>query len=215
VSRAAVSTLLCASLFALSCAVKPTGAPSLPDVAAAPPLPDIAAAEASDALESEAVAVIRRHIESRRDRGLTRSEIASVAEAIVAESERHALDPNLVVAVIHVESRFDPSAFSSAGAIGLMQILPSTGAELAQRVGLPWRGERTLFDPVLNVRLGTAYLRELTDRYGSTRVALAAYNWGPGHIDGRLRSGTPMPSVYPTLVFDAYAQRRAREARRS
>jgi len=212
VSRAAVSTLLCAVMIGLSCSVTPRGPAPPPDVAAAPKT--VAPALSADVDESEtpAVATIRHHIESRRAKGMTRSEIAEVAATIVAEAERYGLDPNLVVAVIHVESRFDPSAYSSAGAIGLMQILPTTGAELASRAGLPWQGPKTLFDPVQNVRLGTAYLKELSDRYGSTRVALAAYNWGPGHIDGRLRRGTPMPTVYPGLVFDAWTTRRPRRS---
>ena len=105
--------------------------------------------------------------------------------------------------MIHVESRYDAFIVSDAGAIGLMQILPATGEELALRLGIPWEGARTLFDPVANVRLGIAYLKELSDRYGNTNIALAAYNWGPGHIDRRLRRGTPLPRVYPRLVSDA------------
>jgi len=56
----------------------------------------------------------------------------------------------------------------------------------------------------VNVQLGIAYLRELSDRFGNTNVALAAYNWGPGHIGRRIRRGTPLPKVYPELVFEAY-----------
>jgi len=51
------------------------------------------------------------------------------------------------------------------------------------------------------VRLGLAYLRELTDRYGNTATALAAYNWGPGRIDRRIRRGQSVPELYATRVL--------------
>ena len=143
---------------------------------------------------------------------MTESEIAQLARTIVKESRRHDIDPALVLAVIHVESRFGAYVVSPVGAMGLMQILPSTGAELAVREGIIWRGPQTLFDPIVNVRLGVAYLKELTDRYGDTTLALAAYNWGPGRIDRRLRRGTPMPKIYPALVFEAYTAHRERRS---
>ncbi len=86
-----------------------------------------------------------------------------------------------------------------------MQILPSTGEWLAARAGVEWRGPQSLFDPVVNVKIGVAYLRQLADRYdGDIATALAAYNWGPGHIDGRLRRGVPLPTVYAQSVLAAY-----------
>ena len=90
-----------------------------------------------------------------------------------------------------------------------MQLLPSTGRELAEKMDIPWKGPDTLFDPVINVRLGTAYLRELSDRYdGNVDIALAAYNWGPGRIDRRLRRGARVPKLYIEQVrraVDRYA----------
>jgi soluble lytic murein transglycosylase len=87
--------------------------------------------------------------------------------------------------------------------MGLMQLLPATGEELAHRMGIDWKGPDTLFDPTVNVKLGTAYLRELADRYGSVHTALAAYNWGPGRIDRRLRRGARVPSRYIEQVMRA------------
>jgi soluble lytic murein transglycosylase-like protein len=61
---------------------------------------------------------------------------------------------------------------------------------------------------VLNLKLGTAYLRHLLNRYrGDVDAALAAYNWGPGHIDRRIASGESLPRLYPQLVRDALEQR--------
>jgi soluble lytic murein transglycosylase-like protein len=111
---------------------------------------------------------------------------------------------------MHVESRYYNFAVSPVGAIGLMQVMPETGEELASRLGIRWLGPQTLFEPTTNIRLGVAYLRELSDRYGSLSTALAAYNWGPGRIDRRLRLGAQMPAEYSSLVLQAYAAGRGR-----
>lgn len=109
-----------------------------------------------------------------------------------------------MLAVIQVESGGYNLATSHVGALGLMQLLPSTAEELAQRLGLDWRGDDSLFDPVMNVKLGTAYIKHLSDRYGDVTTALAAYNWGPGRIDQRLRKGTSVPSTYIDRVMKAF-----------
>jgi soluble lytic murein transglycosylase len=159
-------------------------------------------AEAPSAVQREALRVAS-WLERQRT-SFTREEIARLAQTIAEESARHRLDPQLVLAVMYVESRFDPFAVSPVGAMGLMQIMPGTGRELTQRLGIEWNGPLTLFDPVINTRVGVAYVRQLTDRYGSIRTALAAYNWGPGYIDRQLREGTPVPVVYASLVMSAY-----------
>jgi soluble lytic murein transglycosylase-like protein len=132
----------------------------------------------------------------------------ALARALVEASREHGLQPAFVLAVIEVESRFDPYAVSHKGALGLMQVLPSTGAPIARRLGIPWRGPQTLFDPHANVRIGVAYLRELIDRYANVRAALAAYNWGPGEIDARLRQGDVLPARYAERVLDVYSSGR-------
>jgi soluble lytic murein transglycosylase len=141
-------------------------------------------------------------------REMADAERESLAQALVEASREHGLPPALVLAVIEVESRFDPFAVSHKGALGLMQVLPGTGAPIARRLGIPWRGPQTLFDPRANVRIGVAYLRELVDRYANVRAALAAYNWGPGEIDARLRQGDVLPASYPERVLDAYSSGR-------
>jgi len=140
-----------------------------------------------------------------RHTGLGAQEILPLARLIVAEARGHGLEPALVMAVIEVESSGYHMAVSSVGALGLMQLLPSTAEEVAGELGIPWHGPDTLFDPYTNVRLGTAYLRHLADRYrGDVSMALAAYNWGPGRIDGRLRRGHAMPRRYVSKVMTAY-----------
>jgi soluble lytic murein transglycosylase len=194
----------------LSCNLPLTRADGLPPVSA--PSPTDAALPRAISPDAQLVATVAAHIGARGQTGMTESEIAELARTIVEESRRHAIDPGLVLAVIHVESRYGAYVVSAVGAMGLMQILPSTGEELAEREGVVWRGPQTLFDPIVNVRLGVAYLKELTDRYGNTAMALAAYNWGPGRIDRRLRRGTPMPKIYPALVLEAYTAHRERRS---
>ena len=137
-------------------------------------------------------------------RELPPEQVRQLAEAIVAEAARHRFEPALVMAVIHVESSGRPTAVSPVGALGLMQIMPPTGEELAALHGIPWQGPDTLLDPVINVKLGVAYLRKLADRYDDMNTALAAYNWGPGRIDRRLRAGEGVPKIYPDRVMKAY-----------
>jgi len=135
--------------------------------------------------------------------GLTREELSDLAQAVVETADRYAFDTDLILAVMHVESRFDAFAVSPKNALGLMQILPSTGKWMAGKLGIPWEGPQTLFDPVTNLTIGVAYLRQLSDRYGHLETALAAYNWGPTAIDRRLARGASLPSIYAGLVMDA------------
>ncbi len=211
-ARGSLAALSCTALLGLSCGVTALPRTGLPAVSTEPdPAVATAAAPAqADALspeDAQIVAAIVDHLTRKRRTGLTEFEREPVARTIVREARRHDIDPGLVLAVIHVESRYNAFAVSPVGAMGLMQIMPRTGVELAARAGIPWRGPQTLFDPILNVRMGVAYLRELANRFGSIELALAAYNWGPGHIHRRLRRGTPAPVVYPRLVLDAYTPR--------
>lgn len=94
-------------------------------------------------------------------------------------SEQYDLDPALVCAVIYTESSFKETATSRVGAKGLMQIMPQTGAEIAEALGEPFSEER-LYDPEVSIRYGCYYLREQLDRFDQNEaVTLAAYNAGP------------------------------------
>ncbi len=153
-----------------------------------------------------------------RHTGMSRFDEENVARAVVREARRHGLDPALVLAVIQVESGGYYLAVSHVGALGLMQLLPATAEELAGKLGVDWRGPDSLFDPVVNVQLGTAYIKHLADRYGDVSTALAAYNWGPTRIDRRIRKGSGIPSIYSERVmraFDVALSRRQLQPTRS
>ncbi len=93
----------------------------------------------------------------------------------------------LVLAIIRQESSFDTATLSPVGARGLMQLMPGTAAAQAKALNVPETAGALVTDPALNVKLGSAYLRTLMDRYdGAVPLAVAAYNAGPSRVDGWL-----------------------------
>lgn len=199
--RRLLASLSCLAVGALSC-----GHFSAPLLHEPPPvsLASPALGVEDHAADPTVGRVIRYLTQSRS--GLSEVEIEQVAATIVRDANLHGIDPNLVIAVIQIESRGNTYALSPVGAMGMMQIMPSTGEELAAQLDIRWRGSQTLFDPVLNVRMGIAYLKKLESRYGSMKTALAAYNWGPGRIDSRLRHGVALPVVYSGSVLASYRE---------
>lgn len=101
----------------------------------------------------------------------------SIDEAVDKASKEYNVDKKLIMGVINQESSFNPNAVSSAGAQGLMQLMPSTAKEL---------GVTDSFNVEQNVEGGTKYLKELLDMYGNSKeMALAAYNAGPNAVNSR------------------------------
>ncbi|HYF91370.1 MAG TPA: lytic transglycosylase domain-containing protein [Symbiobacteriaceae bacterium] len=114
---------------------------------------------------------------------------------VVAAASRHKVDPRLLAAVISVETEWDPTAVGMYGELGLMQILPETGAYLANEAGLT---EYDLADPATNLALGALYLGKLVTEYGDVQTALAVYNGGPGAL------AYASTSVYAHKVLKKY-----------
>lgn len=142
---------------------------------------------------------------------MDRDRTRNVLEAVSRCAARFGLDPLAVLAVIEVESEFDPAAVSPVGAMGLMQLRPETGREIASELGIPWTSDdEMLFDPELNVLLGTCYLRRLLDRFGDLDAALAAFHTGPTRIGSRIGGSRSFSLRYPDRVLDALFELRSR-----
>jgi soluble lytic murein transglycosylase len=104
--------------------------------------------------------------------------------AIATEARRFDVEPALVAAVIYEESGFVPDSRSHRGAVGLMQVLPSTARFVASLRPRPSPAPDRLEEPGVNIAYGTSYLHYLMDRYGEIPLALAAYNAGEANVDG-------------------------------
>ena len=110
-------------------------------------------------------------------------------EIVTGHARNYRLQPQLLAAVIYQESKFDPAARSSSGAVGLMQLRPETGQGIADRTGGSTWSPADLLNPEINIRYGSWYLRHLLDKYDDERLALAAYNAGQTNVDGWLDRG--------------------------
>ncbi len=127
-----------------------------------------------------------------------------ITNAILAESEKHGLDPVFLMAVVMTESRFNPKAVGSVGEIGLMQIKPDTAEWIAKKEKIQWKGPSTLYDPVANIKIGSAYLAFLRDYFdGKASKYLSAYNLGPNKLK-RMISADLKPKIYSTNVMRNY-----------
>lgn len=112
------------------------------------------------------------------------------ADHIAEASQRFGIPEHWIRAVLRAESAGDVHAVSTAGAMGLMQVMPDTWAGLRVRYGLG----RDPYDPRDNILAGAAYLREMFDRYGNVAAMLAAHNAGPGRYDEYLATGRTLPA---------------------
>jgi soluble lytic murein transglycosylase len=92
------------------------------------------------------------------------------------------LDPFVVAAVIREESSYDPRARSGVGAVGLMQLMPDTARIVAQEIGRPLTEIAALWEPPMNITLGSRYLSQLNARFKEPLLAVAAYNAGPHRV---------------------------------
>ena len=118
-------------------------------------------------------------------------------DAIRAEAAAHRVDPALVAALIHQESSFSPRATSRAGAVGLMQVLPSVGASIAKAQGMKSYERVLLYQPDVNVRLGMTHLDAMLRQYPRLEYALAAYNAGGAPVRRwRQKHGTDDPELF-------------------
>jgi membrane-bound lytic murein transglycosylase MltF len=147
--------------------------------------------------------LVRDFLDRTRIR-LPRATMVDIATSIHEASTRYQLPPEMILAVIRIESAFDINALSHKGAVGLMQILPSTAQEIAQELRMEWSGEDLLRDPGANITMGTYYLTKLIAQFNNLSVALAAYNHGPGRIAELAEANADLPMGYADKVLSHY-----------
>jgi soluble lytic murein transglycosylase len=127
-----------------------------------------------------------------------------IAQTIIDESTKHGFDPVFLMSVIEGESSWRPDKVGGVGEIGLMQLRPSTAKWMAKRSGLKWQGEKSLYDPCQNIKIGASYLSYLRDRFDDhARLYLAAYNMGQSNVDQALDKKI-WPKDYPIHVMKRY-----------
>ncbi len=159
-----------------------------PPVALTAEVPDTEPASLLDQAPPESASLFYvRAVLERKGARLDPVQREGVARALVRAEAEHGLSVLMTLSLIEQESRFDPHAKGPTGSLGLMQLQPITAREVARQHDLAWQSDRTLIDPVQNVRIGLAYLAELRGRFGSTDHAMAAYNIGPGALNKLLR----------------------------
>ena len=113
------------------------------------------------------------------------------AELVNQYAKENNLDPLLVFAIIKAESNFDEKVVSNSGAIGLMQLMESTAQEMADDLAIEIPAKEDLFDPELNIQIGTYYFAYLLEIYeGNMYLALTAYNAGIGNVNTWIKEGT-------------------------
>jgi len=177
-----------ATLLALSTWSHATGAEPLPrndaDSAAAP------VASVFNALS---------HCQAR----LSESERWRLAGSIHQESRRHGYDPLFIMAMIQVESGCSPTAQGNQGAVGLVQIKPSTARAVAKDAGVPWHGSEALKRPAENVQLALLYLAQLEEQFGDPYLAIVAFNRGPARV-GRMSPQRARGARYVKKIMARY-----------
>ena len=153
---------------------------------------------------SRAIALARRALDTAAPRDTRLFHLlypVPFADVIRAEAAAHAVDPALVAALIHQESSFNPRAASGAGALGLMQVLPSVGASIARSARVSPFERVLLFQPDVNIRLGTIHLDAMLRQYPDIVYALAAYNAGGSPVRRwRQKAGSSDPELFTERV---------------
>jgi soluble lytic murein transglycosylase len=126
---------------------------------------------------------------------------------IIEAADLYNVDRVLIASVINAESSFRKDAISNKGAVGLMQIMPTTGEWVAGKIGIEFTAE-TLTDPRTNILIGTFYLNYLITKFGDTRTALIAYNAGEGKVRTWLaEQGALTLTTCPYPVTNRYADK--------
>jgi soluble lytic murein transglycosylase-like protein len=137
-------------------------------------------------------------------------QIRDLSQFILLKAKQYKISPLFIVSLIEVESRFQPSALSPKGAMGLMQVMPATAAFLASGdENLEWRGPEDLNDPKVNIEYGLRYVTRLKSRFQTPEHVLTAYNIGPGALAKKLKNGEEISLSYYQKVMAAMQKYRS------
>ncbi len=149
------------------------------------------------------------NIISQNNSTIGSEEIYEIAKTIYEESIKYNFNPLLITAIIKIESNFEPKAISDSYAYGLCQVRRFIAPELAENIGIKWDGaEKTLFDPIKNIKIGVYYLSILNRDFNDLKTAIIAYNNGPYNIQERLTNNQELNHNYVNKVLDYYANLR-------
>ena len=146
---------------------------------------------------------------SKNNSTLDSKSIYEISKTIYEESIRYNFNPLLITAIIKTESNYEPTAVSDSYAYGLCQVRRFIAPELAENIGIKWDGaEKTLFDPIKNIKIGVYYLSILNRDFNDLKTAVIAYNQGPYAVQERLTNNQELPDNYLNKVLDYYANLR-------
>lgn len=155
--------------------------------------------ESETMLGVEVLNIVERNIPKKHQ-----GKVEKITKTIIEESNKYNVDPIFVASIIKTESSFNHLAVGTSGEIGLMQLMPATGAFIAKKIKMPFNGAKTLRDPVKNIKIGVAYLNYLRTRFDKdAKKYIAAYNMGPGKLNKAFKAGE-RPKIYANKVLKFY-----------
>lgn len=135
--------------------------------------------------------------------------IYEISKTIYEESIKYNFNPLLITALIKIESNFEPKAISDSYAYGLCQVRGFIAPELAKNIGIKWDGaEKTLFNPINNIKIGVYYLSILNRDFNDLKTAIIAYNQGPYKVQEQSTNNQELNQEYVKKVLDYYAKLR-------
>ncbi len=156
-----------------------------------------------DKLQLHTAIMLRDYLSEVRVR-LPQETMRDMSESITNASVKFDVPPEMILAIIRIESTFNTAAVSNKGAIGLMQLMPATAREVAQELRIDWPGIEILEHPAMNIEMGTYYFTKLLARFENMAVALAAYNHGPTRISNLEEAQAELPMGYSRKVLRHY-----------
>jgi soluble lytic murein transglycosylase-like protein len=152
--------------------------------------------------------LIDRTLRLRADH-LRPGERDEIARELTRAEAKTGVDVLLLLALMEEESHFKPRARSRRGALGLLQVRPSTGKDVCERNGIRWTNAASLYEPSVNILVGATYLAELQERFRDWDQALTAYNRGPTRVAKARKRGSQPSSRYARRIRRRYESLRA------